>query len=167
MVAGGVTGTAGTDGAYTVFNVPAGSVGVSGYLAGVNLKPATAEVKAGATTSDVNLDVLGTATTTVSGKVEIVNPGQGKNTSVILVVEETFVANAARGEAPPGLRAANVSGDWSIPNVPDGKYVVLGAFENDFLVRDPDTSIGGTEIEHITVPGTSTVSSFRLPARWP
>lgn len=162
VVAGGLTGTAGTDGAYTVFNVPAGTVGVSGYLAGVNLKPATAEVKAGATTSDVNLDVLGKASTTVSGKVEIVNPGQGKNTSVILVVEETFVANAARGEAPPGLRAANVSGDWSIPNVPDGKYVVLGAFENDFLVRDPDTSIGGTEIQHITVPGTSTVSSFKI-----
>lgn len=162
VVAGGATGTAGTDGAYTVFNVPAGSVSVAGYLAGVNLKPATAEVKAGATTNDVNLDVLGDATTAVSGKVEIVNPGQGKNTSVILVVEETFVANAARGEAPPGLRAANVSGEWSIANVPDGKYVVLGAFENDFLVRDPDTSIGGTEIQHITVPATTTVASFKV-----
>jgi len=162
VVAGGVTATSGSDGAYTVFNVPAGSVGVSGYLSGVNLKPATAEVKAGETTKDVNLDVLGDATTTVSGKVEIVNPGAGKNTSVILVVEETFVPNAARGEAPPGLRAANVSGEWSIANVPDGKYVVLGAFENDFLVRDPDTSIGGTDIQHITVPGGASVSSFKI-----
>lgn len=162
VVAQGVTATAGKDGAYTVFNVPAGSVSVAGYLAGVNLKPATADVKAGAETKDVNLDVLGQTTTTVSGKVEIVNPGAGKNTSIILVVEETFVENAARGEAPPGLRAANVSGDWSIPNVPDGKYVVLGAFENDFLVRDPDTSIGGTEIQHITVPGTTTVTSFKI-----
>jgi hypothetical protein len=162
VVAAGVTATSARDGAYTVFNVPAGSVSVSGFLAGVNLKPATADVKAGETTKDVNLDVLGEATTTVSGKVEIVNPGDGKNTSIILVVEDTFVANAARGEAPPGLRAANVSGTWSIPNVPDGKYVVLGAFENDFLVRDPDTSIGGTDIQHITVPGTTTVPSFKI-----
>jgi len=72
------------------------------------------------------------------------------------------VPNAARGEAPPGLRAANVSGAWSIPNVPDGKYVVLAAFENDFLVRDPDTSIGGTDIQHITVPGTTDVPSFKI-----
>lgn len=162
IVASGPTATAGTDGVYTVFNVPAGSVAVTGYLAGVNLKPATADVKAGETTKDVNLDVLGDAKTVVSGKVGIVNPGDGKNTSIILVVEETFVENAARGEAPPGLRAANVSGDWSIPNVPDGKYVVLGAFENDFLVRDPDTSIGGTEIQHITVPGTTSVTSFKI-----
>ncbi|MBK8995601.1 MAG: carboxypeptidase regulatory-like domain-containing protein [Myxococcales bacterium] len=162
VVAGSVTATSGKDGVYTVFNVPAGNASVTGYLAGVNLKPATADVKAGETTKDVNLDVLGNATTTVSGKVSIVNPGAGKNTSIILVVEDTFVENAARGEAPPGLRAANVSGDWSIPNVPDGKYVVLGAFENDFLVRDPDTSIGGTEIQHITVPGTTTVTSFKI-----
>jgi hypothetical protein len=30
---------------------------------------------------------------------------------------------------------------------------VLAAFENDGLVRDPDTSIGGTEIVHIVVQG--------------
>lgn len=162
VVAGTVTATAANDGAYTVFNVPAGSVNVAGYLAGVNLKPATADVKAGQTTKDVNLDELGAASATVSGKVSIVNPGSGKSTSIILVVEETFVPNAARGEAPPGLRAAGVTGDWSIPNVPDGKYVVLGAFENDFLVRDPDTNIGGTDIQHITVSGSTTVPSFKI-----
>jgi len=36
--------------------------------------------------------------------------------------------------------------------VPDGRYVVLAAFENDNLVRDPDLAISGTDVVHITVP---------------
>lgn len=153
VVAGGVTATAGSDGDYTVFNVPAGTTEVRGYKAGVNLVPTSAEVKAGETTKGVDLDVSGDATAVVSGTVQIVNAAGGSKTSVILVVEDTFVPNVARGEAPPGLRVGNVSGAWSISGVPDGKYVVLAAFENDDLVRDPDTSIGGTEIVHITVAG--------------
>jgi hypothetical protein len=153
VVAGGVTASADTGGEYTVFNVPAGSVEVRGYASGLNFAPVTAEVKATETTSGVDLEVVGDATATVSGSVQIVNGGDGSSTSVILVVEDTFVENAARGEAPPGLRAANVGGAWSIATVPDGKYVVLAAFENDFLVRDPDTSIGGTDIQHISVSG--------------
>ena len=163
VVAGGSTGTADTAGGYTVFNVPTGSVSVMGFLSGVNLVPATADVKAGENTPGVDLAEAGAATATVSGTVQLVNPGDGKATSVILVVEDTFVVNAARGEAPPGLRAANVTGAWSIPGVPDGKYVVLAAFENDFLVRDPDTSIGGTDIQHITVAGANvSVPGFKI-----
>ncbi|HKY34878.1 MAG TPA: carboxypeptidase-like regulatory domain-containing protein [Polyangiaceae bacterium] len=155
VVAGGSTGLADRDGDYTVFNVPAGSVEVSGYAPGVNLETNTAEVTANETTSGVNLGVLSEATASVTGNIQIVNAPGGSTTSVILVVEETFQENVARGEAPPGLRAFPVSGDFSIPNVPDGRYVVLAAFENDELVRDPDTSIGGTEIVHITVSGSS------------
>jgi hypothetical protein len=152
---GGVTGIADTDGSYTVFNVPMGMVNVRGYKAGLQLLPATVSVVAGMTTTGVQLLDKGAATATVSGSIQIVNPGMGSSTSVILVVDETFDPNAARGEAPPGLRAANVSGAFSIPNVPDGNYVVLAAFENDYLTRDPDTSIGGTGIVHITVAGQS------------
>lgn len=156
VVAGGSTGIADTAGAYTVFNVqPGTSVAVQGYASGVNLKPATADVKAGATTKNVDLDALGKATATVSGTVQIVNAPGGSATSVILVVDATFDPNVARGEAPPGLKAEGVTGAWSIPNVPDGTYDVLAAFENDGLVRDPDTSIGGTKIIKITVSGSN------------
>jgi len=150
---GGVTGIADTDGSYTVFNVPAGSASVRGYKVGLQLGEATASVTAGKTTPNVDLADKGKATATVSGKIDIVNPGMGSTTSVILVVDETFVPNAARGEAPPGLRVAPVSGTFSIEGVPDGNYVVLAAFENDYLTRDPDTSIGGTSIVRITVAG--------------
>jgi hypothetical protein len=88
---------------------------------------------------------------TVSGSVNIVNGGGASSTSVILVVESTFVENTARGEAPAGLRAAPVTNAFTIEDVPPGRYVVLAAFENDGLVRDPDTSIGGTSIVHIEV----------------
>jgi hypothetical protein len=68
------------------------------------------------------------------------------------VVESLFDDATLRGESPPGLRAPNpgvapdVTGAFRIEGVPAGRYVVLAAFENDFLVRDPDTSIGGTAI---------------------
>lgn len=155
VVAGNATGIADLKGDFVVFNVPAGDVEVHGYAQGLQITPATAAVTAGKETPNVELKASAEATATISGHVQIVNPGDGSTTSVILVVEDTFNPTAARGEAPKGLRVGNVDGAWSIPSVPDGKYVVLAAFENDFLVRDPDTSIGGTEIVHITVAGSS------------
>jgi hypothetical protein len=153
VVIGSATGIADVNGEYTVFNVPPGEVTVEGYSLGVNLVSATADVTADATTAGVDLEVAGTTTAVVSGNVQIVNAPGGAMTSVILAVESTFVEAVARGEAPPGLRAGNVSGAWSIAGVPDGTYVALAAFENDLLVRDPDTSIGGTELVHVTVAG--------------
>jgi hypothetical protein len=155
VVARGVTGLADRDGSYTIFNVPAGDVEVMGYAPGMNLKAESATVTSGGVTADIDLETLSNATAVVSGSVQIVNAPGGSATSVILVVEETFKEDTARGEAPPGLRAFPVSGAFSIPNVPDGRYVVLAAFENDSLVRDPDTSIGGTEIVHLQVNGKS------------
>jgi hypothetical protein len=152
---GGATGIADYDGSYTVFNVPAGSVAVGGYAAGLQLDSVIAEVTAGQTTAGVDLAFLGVAAAVVTGKIEIVNPGDGDDTSVILVVDETFIEAVASGESPPGLRAWPVDGAFSIPDVPDGHYVVLAAFENDFLVRDPDQSIGGTDLVRISVSGSS------------
>jgi hypothetical protein len=165
VVAGNATGVADAKGAYEVFNVPASaSVEVRGYAAGLQFKPASAAVTAGMRTKDVNLASSGEATADVSGKIDIVNGGTGTTTSVVLAVESTFVASAARGEVPKGLRVGNITSDFVIKGVPDGKYVVLAAFENDDLVRDPDTSIGGTQIVHITVAGRSQAiaTSFKV-----
>ena len=152
-LAGGATGIADSDGSFTIFNVPAGEQTVSGYKQGLNLAAATATVAAGEETPNVVLTEIGAATARVSGSVQIVNGGGASTTSVILVLEDTFDETLARGETPPGLRAGDISGAFSIDGVPDGAYVVLAAFENDGLGRDPDTSIGGTEIAHITVAG--------------
>ena len=158
--AGGVGYTALSDasGAYTIFNVPPATYEVRGYAADLQLTPVTAD--ASVDLLDVDLLASEAALTTLSGSVNIVNAFGGAVTSVVLVVESTFSATFGRGEVPPGLRAprsgpVSVSGNWSITGVPDGSYVVLAAFENDELVRDPDTNIAGTEFVRIDLPGAT------------
>jgi hypothetical protein len=163
IVVGGQTAVADKDGAFTVFNVPAGSQEVRAYRLGVALTSASVDVAAGDGVEGVTLGPSAEKTATVSGSVAIVNAPGGLKTSVILVVEDTFDERAVRGEAPPGLRVGEVTGAWSLDGVPPGKYVVLAAFENDNLVRDPDTSIGGTDVQRITVAGAAvTVPGFKV-----
>ncbi|MBN1336437.1 MAG: hypothetical protein JXB39_10795 [Deltaproteobacteria bacterium] len=158
-----VTAIADLDGAFTIFNLSAGDYSVRGYGQGVSYDAVPAEVSADETT-EVALHLGDTATGSVSGTLQIVNAPGGSRTSVILVVEATFDEDLARGETPPGLRAAGVSSAFDIEGVPAGRYVVLAAFENDLLVRDPDTSIGGTQIQHVEVAagGTATAEGFKI-----
>ena len=139
---------------FVIFNVPAGSYTVSGYAANIQLTSVSVDVVSGETTTGVVLDSRDSRMTTVKGNVQIVNAPGDSVTSVVLAVESTFVESVQRGQVPPGLRAGEVTGAFEFSNVPDGRYVVLAAFENDALVRDPDESIGGTQIVHIEVPPT-------------
>jgi hypothetical protein len=141
-----------SQGNYNIFNVPPGSYNVSGYAQGVQIDSAQAEVTAGEETTGIDVAVLNTPLNSVEGSVQIVNAPGGSTTSVILVLKSTFDDFVGRGATPPGLRVADVTGGFIIEDIPDGEYVVLAAFENDDLVRDPDTSIGGTEFVHITLP---------------
>jgi hypothetical protein len=158
----GLTGYSGSDGGYTIFNVPAGSYSVHGYTAGVQLDPADVTLAAGEDQTGVDLAAVDRPLSTVSGNLQIVNAQGGATTSVVLVVEATFVEDVARGEVPPGLRVGEVSTSFSIADVPDGRYVVLAAFENDGLVRDPDQTIGGTQIVHIEVPDPESGNTVTL-----
>lgn len=168
----GFSGIADRDGNYAIFNLSAGTYSVAGYTRGVSFERTTAEVAddPGASTT-ADLARGGEATASLSGKVSIVNPGRGKATSIILVVESLFDEINLRGESPPGLRAPraglepDVTGAFTIDGIPAGSYVVLAAFENDFLVRDPDTTIGGTTILRQTLaPGQNLTlaESFKI-----
>lgn len=141
------------DGSFVLFNVKPGAMRVEGYRAGVALTPTDVTVPAAGLT-DVVLMASSAALSTVSGNLSIVNATGGLTTSVILVVSSTFDAAVVRGEAPAGLRVANVSGAFQIPNVPPGNYRVLAAFENDQLVRDPDLGISGTDVVAVQVGST-------------
>jgi hypothetical protein len=149
-------------GAYTVFNVSPGAWQVHGYKAFLQLDPVAVTQEKGGNKTGINLNE-NTAKSygTVTGNVNIVNAPGGSVTSVVLVPESTFSPTFVKGEVPQGLRAPappaspNISGSFTINGVPDGKYVVLAAFENDKLVRDPDPNIAGTQIVHITVPDNS------------
>ena len=143
------------DGHFVLFNVPDGTYEVRGYKADLQLTPQT-QTLAGADVDDLLLAEEQGSLTTLTGTLQIVNAPNFTATSVVLAVKSTFNQVLGRGDIPAGLRAPrdgapNVTGDWSIAGIPDGTYVVLAAFENDGEVRDPDTSIGGTETVEITV----------------
>jgi hypothetical protein len=159
VVASGASGTfsavSDREGHYTIFNVGSGDYEVRGYAAGLQLNPEQVTM-ADDPLEDVDLSVSEDGLATLSGSVSIVNAPGGAMTSVVLVVDSTFDENFARGEVPPGLRAPqtgepNVTGSWTIEGVPAGDYVVLAAFENDDLVRDPDQNIAGTHIVRVTI----------------
>jgi hypothetical protein len=168
--ASGASAVADLDGDFAIFNLDPGEYTVKAYARGQNYAPAPVTLAAGQD-AQVSLDISGPATATVSGSVQTVNPGQGSATSIILIVESTFDPVLVRGDAPPGLRAPDpgldpdVTGAFSISGVPDGNYVALAAYENDFLVRDPDLCISGTQIAHVSVQSgalASTAPSFKV-----
>ncbi|APR87562.1 hypothetical protein A7982_12911 [Minicystis rosea] len=167
---GGISAVSDKAGGYTIFNVPDGSYTVRGYAAGVQLTPAMATV-AGMPLTGVDLTASTDALGTISGNVNIVNAPGGSLTSVVLVVKSTFSDTFVRGEVPRGLRTPlsgppDVSGAFTITDVPAGEYIVLAAFENDGLVRDPDPNIAGTQIVSVQMasPGTAVTlsSSFKI-----
>lgn len=152
----GVSAITDRSGAYTIFNVPTGSYEVKGYAAGLQLDAAAVEVSA-ADLTGIDLKRGTAALGTVSGSVNIVNAAGGSATSVVLVVASTFNDTFVRGEVPRGLRTPlsgppSIGSAFSIADVPAGDYVVLAAFENDDLVRDPDPNISGTQIVQVSMP---------------
>ncbi len=154
------SGISDRSGNFTIFNVTAGDYVVQGYAADIQLDTEDVSVAAAAV-EGVTLNQIEAALATVSGSVQLVNAPGGAMTSVILVVADTFDEDAARGEAPRGLRAPrtgepNVTGEFTIEGVPVGTYKVLAAYENDGLVRDPDTNIAGTDILTLEVPAGET-----------
>jgi hypothetical protein len=165
---GGEAYTAITDrrGRYVVFNVPPGTYEVAGYAADLQLERVNVTVVDEAVL-DVDLHEIATPLTNLSGSVQIVNAPGGSRTTVILVVASTFSGTFGRGESPRGLRAPrtgppSITGAWRLEGVPDGTYVVLAAFENDDLVRDPDLNIGGTDTITVTVAGSAQAPEMTL-----
>lgn len=159
----GYTAIADLEGDYRIFNLPAGSYTVQGYTQGSNYSPVAVSL-AGGEQAQADLSLSDDGTATLAASVQIVNAPGGSATSVILVVESTFNTALARGEMPPGLRAPDpgtapdISGAFAIEGIPAGTYVILAAFENDRLVRDPDTCISGTDIIHQTFSAGETIN---------
>ena len=144
------------DGRYTLFNVPDGPHTIVGYRAGLDVVPA--DIEGDDDVLDIDLLSADTeATAVLRGSVNIVNAPGGSETTVVLVPASTFIDGLERGPVPLGLRAPQspddplVSGSFEIAGVPPGTYKVLAAFENDDLVRDPDTSIAGTTVVEVEV----------------
>ncbi len=157
-------------GEFKLYNVPEGVFEVWGYKRGQQLAPTS--VNLGSQSAEgITLAVSDTPLGNVDGNVNIVNAPGGSLTSVVLVPQSVFDPVMQRGPVPLGLRAPgapeapSISNQFAFDDVPLGDYVVLAAFENDQLVRDPDTSIGGTSLQNVSVIGADAVSmseSFKI-----
>jgi hypothetical protein len=167
-------GLADRSGEFTIFNVAPGSVSVVGYRAGLEVTPVTINATAGAT-HELNLDAAaaGDEVGRVSGELKIVDGGGSSLTSVVLVPSSVYDGTFERGPVPFGLRAPapglapDVSGAFTINEVPAGIYKVLAAGENDGLIRDPDESIAGTDLLEVEVDAGAEVQlseSFKITA---
>lgn len=149
---GGISALTDAGGNFTIFNVPDGDYTIRGYRAAVQLIPVDRTMN-GVDITGVDLSASTDSLATVSGSIQIVATGGGSMTSVVLAIAASFDAIAVRGEVPPGLRTPlDITGAWSLSDVPDGRYFVLAALEDDGLVRDPDANIAGTAIVEVTVP---------------
>lgn len=161
------------NGEFVLFNVPAGATTVRGHRQGVELESVAITVgsedieglRLSVLTDDVD------AMAVVTGSVTLVNAGGGLATSVVLVPSSVYQPAFERGPVPYGLRAPappeapSITGSFTIAGVPAGRYQVLAAFENDGLVRDPDASIGGTQIQEIDVVAGGSIeldASFKI-----
>lgn len=155
----GYTGVSDAGGRFVIFNVPPGDYVARGYRVGVQLEPVRLEVDAD-DVAGVELEEVGGRLATVTGTIQGVAGVSNRPTSVVLVVEKTFLEATERGEVPMGLRTArDVTGSWTIEGVPDGRYVVLAAYENDELVRDPDFGTSGTDLVFIDVANGADVAA--------
>ncbi len=143
---------------------PRGSWSIRGYKEFLQLTPDDVTHTADADLTGVAACGKRKAYGTLQRQRQYREPADGDKTTVVLVPVSTFSSTFVKGEVPPGLRAPkqpalpSINGAFGISGVPDGYYVVLAAFENDFLVRDPDTSIAGTDIVYNHVPDNVTGS---------
>jgi len=146
------------EGFFALYNVQPSDYEVAALKSGMDFTPVPITV----TDSDIT-DLLIERITeptlgSIAGQVNIVNAPGGLKTSVVLMAEETFIPGFDKGEMIPGLRAPappeppSITGAYTITGIPAGNYVVLAAFENDYLVRDPDPGIAGTQILHLSIP---------------
>jgi len=163
-------GIASRSGEFVLFNVPGGQFEIAGYKRGQQLTRPSADATA-TFVQDVQLETADLPLGGVSGNVNIVNAPGGSLTSVVLVPQSVFDSTLERGPIPLGLRAPglpeapSVSGQFALEGVPNGDYMVLAAFENDGLVRDPDSSIGGTTLQTVSVASGEAIAmsqSFKI-----
>lgn len=161
---------AGRSGEFTLFNVPSNAFDVAGYKRGQQLEPEHVDVSEDSAEA-VTLEPSDVPLGSVSGNVNIVNAPGGSLTSVVLVPASVFDSTLQRGPIPLGLRAPglpeapSINGAFAFSDVPLGDYMVLAAFENDSLVRDPDSSIGGTSLQQVSVASGESVTmgeSFKI-----
>ena len=149
----GVGYSAVTDAAgdYFIYNLPAGSYTIKGWVSGYSSEQQTVPVAAPAESTQ-NLQLTKGAAGAVTGTVTFL-ASNAKEVDITLVHPKT-------GEPIPGLITKS-SQNYTILNVPAGTYIARASFQNDERVVDPDWIIKNGE-PVVTVSSGSVTRDFSL-----
>jgi hypothetical protein len=149
----GYSSVTGADGAYYIYNVPAGAYKVKGFLTNNNSSELNITVTASTASNGNNLTLTTGATGTITGTVSFLATNNGE--------VDVTLTNPLTKETIPGLVTKTASGLYTISHVPDGKYIVRASFANDNYVVDPDWIVKNGE-PLVTVAANSISQNFSV-----
>lgn len=149
----GYSSITGTDGSYSIFNVPAGTYQVQGFLSNYNSASLNVSVTASTESSGKDLTLTSGATGIVSGAVTFLATNNGE--------VDVTLTNPLTKETVPGLVTKTSGGNYSITKVPDGTYIVRASYANDGYVVDPDWILKNGEPQ-VTIAGNTVSQNFSV-----
>lgn len=126
--------TAYTDGAYVLYNVPAGSASTKAFLGGQNFETVAAVSITTNSNTDQDLVASGAAYGEIYGHVSFTATSGD-------IIDITLLYPGTRDKLP-GLRVETDEGaSYAMTGVPYGEFEIIASLENDGYVLDPDTSV--------------------------
>ena len=141
------------NGNYTIYNVPAGSYSVQGFIASYNSDSVNATVSSGSTPATANLTLSSGALGAVTGMITYLAT-TNKDVDVSII-------NPYTRESIPGLTTMTNGGSYTLYNVPNGNYIARATYRNDTLVMDPDWILKNGE-PTVAVAGASATRNFSV-----
>lgn len=138
-------------GEYYIYNLPAGSYSLKGWIGGYTSDQPTIAIAASAESTQ-NLQLTKGAAGTVNGTVSFL-ASNAREVDITLIHPLTK-------EPVPGLVTKSMQ-NYSIANVPAGTYVARASYQNDERVVDPDWIIKNGE-PVVNVDAAATTRDFSL-----
>ena len=150
----GASSVTADDGTYTIYNVPAGSYTVKGYIFDYNSDEINVTVTANTESTENNITLIQGVSGSVTGAVTFLATDNG-------VVDVTLTHPITK-ETIPGLSTTTVdAGAYTIPKVPNGIYIARASYSNDTYVVDPDWIVKNGEPE-VTVNNNTVTLPFSV-----
>jgi hypothetical protein len=149
----GYSSVTGTDGTYSIYNVPAGTYQLQGFLSNYNSVAQSVTVTANTESSGKDITMTSGATGSVTGTVTFLatNNGEVDVTLTDVLTKQTI----------PGLVTKTVGGAYTISKVPNGTYIVRASYANDSYVVDPDWILKNGE-PTVTISGNALSQNFSV-----
>jgi len=152
------------NGNYTIFNVPAASYTVKGFLAAHSSTSVPASTTANTATNNIDVTLTQNATGQVAGTFKVIS-----QTTIATPPAKMDIAliHPITKETIPGLSQSVNYGSslsYSFSNVPDGTYIVRASYSNDYIVIDPDYITKFGDYKVTLSGGTPTPSAVDIVA---